>query len=181
MGRLEISKESHLRPLAPSDAEELHALIEVNRAHLSLWLPWAAGQTFGHTVDFIRRTREQLAANDGFQAALVTGEELAGVVGYHGVDWNNRRTAIGYWLSEEWQGKGMMTAAVRFLTEHALSSWELNRVEIRAAVENWRSRAIPERLGFREEATMRRVERVGDRQLDCVVYAMVAGDALYVE
>jgi ribosomal-protein-serine acetyltransferase len=178
MGRLEISEESHLRLLVPSDAEELQALIEVNRPYLSLWLPWAAGQTFEHTVDFICRTREQLAANDGFQAALVMGDELAGVVGYHGVDWDNRRTSIGYWLSEAWQGRGTMTAAVRLLTEHALSAWELNRVEIRAAVENRRSRAIPERLGFREEATMRQVERVGDRQLDCVVYSMVAGDTV---
>ena len=176
MGRLGISKESHLRPLAPSDAEELHALIDANRPYLSLWLPWAAGQTFEHTVGFIRGTREQLAANNGFQAALVTGDELAGVVGYHGVDWDNRRTSIGYWLSEERQGRGTMTAAVRLLTEHALSSWELNRVEIRAAVENRRSRAIPERLGFREEATMRKLERVGDRQLDCVVCSMVAGE-----
>jgi ribosomal-protein-serine acetyltransferase len=177
MGSLEISTESHLRLLAPSDAEELHALIEANRPYLSPWLPWAAGQAFEHTVGFIRRTRAQLAANDGFQAALVTGGELAGVAGYHGVDWDNRRTSIGYWLGEEWQGKGTMTAAVRVLTEHALSAWELSRVEIRAAVENRRSRAIPERLGFREEATMRKLERVGDRQLDCVVYSMATSAA----
>jgi len=178
MGRLEISEESHLRRLAPSDAEELHALIEANRPYLSPWLPWAAGQTFEHTVDFIGRTRGQLAANDGFQAALVTVGEIAGVVGYHGVDGDNRRTSIGYWLSEERQGRGTMTAAVRLLTEHALSSWKLSRVEIRAAVENRRSRAIPERLGFREEATMRKLERVGDHQLDCVVYSMVAGETV---
>jgi ribosomal-protein-serine acetyltransferase len=149
MGRLEIAEGSHLRLLVRSDAEELHRLIEANRPYLSRWLPWAAGQTIEHTVDFIGRSREQLTANDGFQAALIVDEELVGVVGYHGVDWNNRRTAIGYWLSEERQGRGTMTAAVRLLTEHALSVWELNRVEIRAAVENRRSRAIPERLGFR--------------------------------
>jgi ribosomal-protein-serine acetyltransferase len=170
MGRLEIAEGSHLRLLVRSDAEELHRLIESNRPYLSRWLPWAEAQTFEHTVGFLGRTREQLVGNDGFQAALITDGELVGVVGYHGVDWDNRRTSIGYWLSEERQGRGTMTAAVRLLTEHALSAWELNRVEIRAAVENLRSRAIAERLGFREEATMRQAERVGDRQLDCVVY-----------
>jgi len=178
MGRLKIADGSYLRLLGSSDAEELHGLIEANRPYLSRWLPWAAGQTFEHTVDFIGRSRKQLAGNGGFQAALIVDDELVGVVGYHGVDWDSRRTSIGYWLSEERQGRGTMTAAVRLLTEHALSVWELNRVEIRAAVENLRSRAIPERLGFREEATMRRVERVGDRQLDCVVYSMVAGDTV---
>jgi ribosomal-protein-serine acetyltransferase len=43
-----------------------------------------------------------------------------------------------------------MTAAVRLLVDHALTVWQLNRVEIRAAVENRRSRAIPKRLGFRQ-------------------------------
>ncbi|HEY2333416.1 MAG TPA: GNAT family protein [Solirubrobacterales bacterium] len=48
------------------------------------------------------------------------------------------------------QGSGTMTAAVRLLVDHALTVWQLNRVEIRAAVENRRSRAIPKRLGFRQ-------------------------------
>jgi hypothetical protein len=50
------------------------------------------------------------------------------------------------------------------------------RVEIRAAPENARSRAIPERLGFTQEGTLRQVECVGDRYLDNVVYAMLAED-----
>jgi ribosomal-protein-serine acetyltransferase len=69
-----------------------------------------------------------------------------------------------------------MTAAVRTLVDHALSTWRLNRVEIRAAVENRRSRAIPVRLGFRQEGTLREVEKVGDRYLDCVLYSMLAAD-----
>jgi hypothetical protein len=58
---------------------------------------------------------------------------------------------------------------VRGLTDHALTVWRLNRVEIRAAVENRRSRAIPERFGFHQEGTLREAERMGDRYLDCVV------------
>ena len=50
------------------------------------------------------------------------------------------------------------------------------RVEICAAPENARSRAILERLGFTQEGTLRQVERVGDRHLDNVVYAMLAED-----
>ena len=49
-----------------------------------------------------------------------------------------------------------MTAAVRLLADHALTVWQLNRVEIHVVTENRRSRAIPERLGFREEGMLRR-------------------------
>jgi ribosomal-protein-serine acetyltransferase len=176
MGKLPLSDTFCLRLLEESDATELHALIEANRAYLSRWLPWAAGQTFEDTLGFIRRTREQLTDNDGLQAAVVCGASIVGLIGYHTVDWDNRSTRIGYWLAEEHQGQGTMTEAVRRLVDHALSVWELNRVEIRAAVENHRSRAIPERLGFRGEGTRREAERVGGRYLDSVVYSMLAAD-----
>jgi ribosomal-protein-serine acetyltransferase len=67
-----------------------------------------------------------------------------------------------------------MTAAVRLLVDHALTIWRLNRVEIIVATENRRSRAIPERLGFREEGTLWQFQLVGGRYLDCASYSMLA-------
>jgi ribosomal-protein-serine acetyltransferase len=174
--RLPITDDVHLRLLEEADARPLHALIETNRARLARWLPWAAGQTFDETLDFIRRTRSQVSENDGFQAAIVLDGDIVGMVGYPGVDWGNRSTRIGYWLDEAHQGRGIVTAAVRVLVDRALTVWQLNRVEIRAATENRRSRAIPERLGFREEGTLRRAEPVDGRYLDTVVYATLAAD-----
>lgn len=161
-----------LRLVREGDAGELQALIEANREHLAPWMPWAAGQGEVETQAYLRRARRQLQANDGFQAALAVDDEIAGIAGFHRVDWFNRTTSIGYWLAAPRQGRGLMTAAVAALARHALDAWRLNRVEIRTAVENRRSRAIPERLGFEEEATMRRAERVGDRSLDVVVYSL---------
>jgi ribosomal-protein-serine acetyltransferase len=177
MLRLELSDACHLRLLEESDAQELHATIDSNRAYLARWLPWADGhQTPAQTLEFIRSSRRQIAENDGFQTALVADGAIVGMVGFHGVDWQNHATSIGYWLTEAEQGRGTMTQAVGALVDHALSRWRLNRVEIRANVENVRSRAIPERLGFQEEGTLRQAFRVGDRYLDDVVYAMLAAD-----
>ena len=85
-------------------------------------------------------------------------------------------TSIGYWLGEEFQGQGTMTRRCALLTDHALAVWELNRVEIRAASENRRSRAIPERLDFREEGILPEAESVGGRLLDMIIYSMLAAD-----
>jgi ribosomal-protein-serine acetyltransferase len=170
----QLTDDCHLRTLEESDAEELHALIEASRDYLSDWMPWAADQTLHGTLQFIRMTRRQLADNNGFQAAIVCRGEIVGVAGFHAIDWANRATSIGYWLGEQHQGKGTMTRAVRALINHAFSVWELNRVEIRAAPHNVRSRAVAERLGFVEEGTLSQAERIGDRYLDNVVYAMLA-------
>jgi ribosomal-protein-serine acetyltransferase len=172
--RLSVSETCWLRLLEESDVDELYALIDENRAYLSRWMPWAAAQSSQDTLAFIRMTRRQLAENNGLQTALVCNETIVGVVGYHAVDWGNRSTSIGYWLGEQYQGQGTMTQAVRVLLDHALGTWNLNRVEVRAAPDNRRSRAILERLGFREEGVLRAAERIEGRFLDSVVYGMLA-------
>jgi ribosomal-protein-serine acetyltransferase len=165
-----------LRLLTERDVAELYALISANREHLAPWMPWAARQSLADTRAFVRTTRRQFAENNGFQMAIVRDGSIAGVVGFHAISWPNRATTIGYWLAEDAQGRGTMTDAVRALVDHAFTAWGLNRVEIRAAVENVRSRAIPQRLGFREEGTIRQAERVGERFVDHVVYGMLATD-----
>jgi RimJ/RimL family protein N-acetyltransferase len=67
-----------------------------------------------------------------------------------------------------------MTEGVRALTTYAFDFWRLDRVEIRVAVGNLRSAAIPQRLGFVEEGVLRQAERHGDCFKDIVVYSMLA-------
>lgn len=165
-----------MRLLDESDADALYALIDANRAYLAPWMPWAPGQTLQHTLDFIRTTRKQLTENDGFQVALTDEERIIGVLGFHSVDWVNRAASLGYWLAEAAQGQGTMTRAVAALVDHALIGWQLNRVEIRAGVENLRSRGVPERLGFQQEGTLRQAARLGERYADHAVYSMLAAD-----
>jgi ribosomal-protein-serine acetyltransferase len=97
------------------------------------------------------------------------------------VDWQNRSTSIGYWLAQGAEGGGTMTQAVSALVDHALREWRLNRVEIRADVENVRSRALAERLGFRQEGTLRQAIRLADGYHDDALYAMLAQDWPAVE
>jgi ribosomal-protein-serine acetyltransferase len=141
---------------------------------LAEWLPWAAEQTLAGTRSFIAESRAQQQREDGFQAAIVRDGEIAGIAGYHRIDRLNRATTIGYWLASQHEGEGVMTAAVRALVDHAFSAWDLHRIAIEAAVENRRSRAIPERLGFTEEGVLREAELVGERFLDAVLYSLLA-------
>ncbi len=174
MCQLPLSGGQCLRLLDESDIEVLHELVVGNRDHLARWLPWASAQSLQDTAAFVARTRVQVAANDGFQVAIVEGAEMLGMVGFTGVSWRDRATAIGYWLAEPAQGRGTMTAAVARLVDHAFSTWGLHRVEIRAAVENVRSRALAERLGFSQEGILRECERIGERYVDQAVYGMLA-------
>jgi ribosomal-protein-serine acetyltransferase len=178
MLRRELPNGYALRLLEEADADELFGVIDANREHLGAWVPWVA---FEHepadVLPFIRATRKQIGENNGLQTAIVDpGGRIVGMVGLHEVEWMHRTSSIGYWLARDEQGRGTMTEAVRAYVDYGFATLKLNRIAIRAAVENARSRAIPQRLGFREEGVLRGIERIGDRTLDGVVYAMLAAD-----
>lgn len=173
---LPIAPDAVLRPFKSSDAGELTEAIAVNREHLARWLPWAETHGFEDSVAYLERKRAQIEANDGFEGAIVLDGRIVGGAGFHGVDWINRSSSIGYWLAAEAVGRGLMSGAVRALLDHAFDVWELNRVIIEVVVDNVRSRAIPERLGFREEALLREAKLIRGRYEDAVLYAMLASD-----
>ncbi|MHB8235207.1 MAG: GNAT family N-acetyltransferase [Solirubrobacteraceae bacterium] len=173
-----LPAEHALRQLHDSDSEELHAVIERNRARLAQWIHWAHGQTLQDTRAFIGRARAMEQDGSGHSRAIVHGgsDELAGVVGIT-LDRANHAAAIGYWLDEASGGKGVMTAAVAAVIEDGFQRYRLVRVEIRADVGNRASCAVAERLGFQLEGVMRQGYRVGDdRFSDDAVYSLLASD-----
>jgi ribosomal-protein-serine acetyltransferase len=178
MPRFALEGGGLLRALEETDADELHALIERNHAELAKWMSWAQAQTREQTRAFIGRSRASESDNSGFQRAIVVQERIVGMAGLPDIDWENRCAEIGYWLDRSHQGRGIMTAAVAALVDHAFAGLALNRLEIRTDVENARSRGLAERLGFHYEGTLRQSYRVtDDRYSDDAVYSMLASDA----
>ncbi len=172
-----LGENTELRLLEERHAQELTDLTDRNREYLRAWLPWVdANRTVEDRKKFIRGALKQFAENNGFTAGIWHEGRLAGVIGYHSIDWENRTTAVGYWIGEEYQGQGLVTAACRALVDHAFEELGLNRVSIACATENKKSCAIPERLGFRREGVVRQAEWLYDHFVDHVVYATLASE-----
>jgi ribosomal-protein-serine acetyltransferase len=170
-----LSENKELRLLEEHHAQELSDLTDRNREYLRAWLPWVdSSRTVEDRKKFIRDSLKQFAENKGFVAGIWYEGRLAGVIGYDPIDWENRSTEVGYWLGEEYQGKGLATDACRALVDHAFGELGLNRVSIACATENKKSCAIPERLGFRREGVKHQAEWVYDHFVDHVVYAALA-------
>jgi ribosomal-protein-serine acetyltransferase len=165
---------AELRTFEESDAEALFALVENNRNSLREWLPWVDQNiAVEDSKRFITHCASQFQNGDGFQAGIWYNHKLAGVIGYHPIDWLNLSTMIGYWLGEEFRGKGLVTEAVRMLVSYAFAHYQLHRVEIKCATKNHKSIAIPRRLGFTQEGTLREAERFSDHYVDLIVFSVL--------
>src|SRR5690606_15706889 len=166
---------THLLMLALEHTHELFRLVNRNREHLREWLPWVdTNTTATDTEKFIQSTIVQFNSGRGPQYAIYHESVMCGVCGFLPIDRANRGGMIGYWLSQEFTGRGIMTGSVRQLLEVGFRDCSLNRVEIACATGNLKSRAIPERLGFKFEGVLRGRELVAGTYVDHAIYSMLA-------
>ncbi len=164
-----------MRILEVRHAPLVYETVARNREYLRRWLPWVDKT---HSVDdveaFIKMALEQFAENQGFAAGIFRGPECLGTIGFHRIDWANKKVELGYWLEEASQGKGIITNACRAAIDHAFDEWRMIRVEIHCATSNEKSCAIPKRLGFQLEGVQRDGQILNGTPVDIKVYAMLA-------
>ena len=160
-----------LRPLSLSDVEHIFLTIDAERRFLREWLPFVDAT---YTIDDSRAFVESVLNSDDKHFAIYDGDVFIGLVGLKDCDLTNKKAEIGYWLSEHAQGKGIITLSVRELLEYAFVELGFNRVQIKVAVENKKSRRIPEKLGFHLEGIERDGELLsGNTYTDLAVYSLL--------
>ena len=172
-----IDGRTELRPPALEYAEEVTAVVRRNLAYLREWMPWATeAYSVEDAREFIQRSRRQFADNQGLATSILHDGRFAGTIGLNTINWQDRKADLGYWLDAELQGRGIITRSCRAIVGHAFGDLRLNRIEIYCGVGNARSRAVPLRLGFREEGLLRQAEWLHDHYVDLVLYALNADE-----
>lgn len=166
-----------LRPFMQKDSSLIYATVKANYDHLRTFLHWVTPEFSKLTAkEFVRRTQADARAMTGGSWGIFCGEELAGSIGYVKINWPSRHTEIGYWIGKGFEGRGLITRATQTLINHSFNELGLHRIEIHCARSNRRSRAVPERLGFKKEGTLRQSEWRHDRFHDMVIYGLLADD-----
>lgn len=160
-----------LRRLRAEDAADIFRSIDTQRPYLGRWLPFVAETLCVEQTEAVVAGMLADTANPVY--TIRDGGAFAGLIGFKSADAAKRSIEIGYWLREERQGKGIMTAAVRALCETAFAQMGMQRVEIRCGVGNLPSNAIPRRLGFRlSHVEPRGEELTGGEWIDLNVYVL---------
>ncbi len=169
--------DDELKLVLPTErnAEEIYRVVRENLEELKLWMPWVRDDYSIETArDFIKTNLIEFAENNTFAVAVALNEKIVGTLGFHHLNSANKSVQMGYWLDKSAQGKGIITKCCRVLINHAFEDLHLNRIQINCNIENTKSRAIPERLGFRLEGIHRQVEWLNNEFRDWAVYAMLA-------
>lgn len=174
---IHVSENIRLKPLEESDAPYIFETIDREREYLGEWLPFVPfTKTEDDSLAFVRSVFSTPESYREMVYCMQYEERFVGLIGlkFTPADKANRRTEIGYWLSESYQKKGIVTRSVEKLLEYAFDELDLNRVQINCAVGNTKSSNIPKRLGFTFEGVARAGELHADRMfLDIEMYSLL--------
>ncbi|MBI2812244.1 MAG: GNAT family N-acetyltransferase [Candidatus Melainabacteria bacterium] len=174
---LPIDSEINLQLPTERNAEELFALVDLHRNYLRQHLPWVDVNTEPkHSLLFIEECQRNFANNEGFSCIIMYQGKIIGTIGTHYLDQLNKKAEIGYWLSPDFQKKGIMRKCCSTLVHYLFETAGIHRIEIRCAAYNQHSRSIPEALSFAQEAILREALWLDGKYHDAVVYGRLKTD-----
>lgn len=195
MFTLTVDKDISVRTLHPDDAEALFELLEKNRSRLKPWVdPSALPETLPATrrytiecffnsidpMDAMHQYPEYFSELEGYfpssspakELGIWVNDTLSGVVNLSRTEDSDTAAEFGYWVAEEMEGKGVITRCVRALMNYAIDNMGIHRFVIGCAANNYRSRAVAERLGYRLYVTKPNGEVVGEFVYDRTIYGI---------
>jgi RimJ/RimL family protein N-acetyltransferase len=169
-----------LRCWQPVDAAPLKAAIDASLEHLRPWMPWAENepQELQAKVELLRRFRAEFDLGQDFGYGIFDSAEkqVLGGSGLHPRVGPDARE-IGYWIHKDHINRGLATEAAAALTTVAFLIDGVARVEIHCDPQNLRSLAVPRKLGFVHEATLRQRKMAsGGARRDSMIWTLLADE-----
>jgi ribosomal-protein-serine acetyltransferase len=169
-----VKNNLEMRSWIEGDTSVLFNLVDENRDMLQEWLLWAPDtKSEADTEKFIIKCIEEYSNKKALQMGLWDGDNLVGSIGLNNIDLVSKKASIGYWLSKNNQSKGAMTKAVSSLIDYGFEILDLNRIELKIAYKNTKSRAVADRLGFKEEGVLRQDEFLNGEYIDYIIYSVL--------
>jgi RimJ/RimL family protein N-acetyltransferase len=169
-----------LRCWNPPDALLLKEAVDASVEHLLPWMPWAKYEPtdLQTKINLIRKWRGEFDLGQDFVYGvfdLAEGRALGGA-GLH-TRLGSEAREIGYWIRTDSIGQGFATELSAALTKVAFDVDKVQRVEIHCDPRNVRSAAVPKKLGYTLEATLRqRVRDANDNLRDTMIWSLLAAE-----
>lgn len=164
-----------LRRHTLSEAATQFAVVESERARLRQFLPWVDfTKTIDDELEYLKGCIDKWNGHQEFNFSIFkiekSGHIYIGNVGACNISWNHHRVEIGYWISKQYEGCGLMKDAVATL-EGELFALGFNRIVIKCSTKNFRSATIPLRLGYRLEGILQQEALDLGKYDDTMVFA----------
>ncbi|PID66651.1 MAG: RimJ/RimL family protein N-acetyltransferase [Gammaproteobacteria bacterium] len=173
MFTLTINTDLKLALVETSFAKSYYSIVCQQRDYLQQWLPWAKhANDIDFFLTFINKSLHDYADGKSLTCAIIYQDNIVGNISFNRILSALKKVEIGYWLRQDYRGKGIVTQSVSALIDYAFNRLDMQVVQISAAVDNLPSRRVCERLGFTLQGIIPHAENINGRVLDHAVYTL---------
>lgn len=162
-----------LRKMTPDDAEAVFAY--ASDSEVSRYVLWETHRSIEDSRAFLDLTTSKYESGGEPDWGIVYkgDHHFVGTCGI--VSWEpyHARAELGYALSRDYWGRGLMAEAVRAIISFGFKKMNLNRIEARCIAENVASARVMEKAGMLYEGTLRQRELVKGEHRDMKVYSIL--------
>jgi ribosomal-protein-alanine N-acetyltransferase len=163
----------YLRRVVVEDVEEILALR--SNKELMQYIPRPLFQTNEEALAHIMMIDEKIDANESINWAItLKGDpKLIGIIGHYRIKPEHFRSEIGYMLLPEYQGKGVITEAIKATLNYGFEIMKLHSVEAIIDPKNFASERVLQKTSFVREAHLKENEFYDGKFLDTVIYSIL--------
>ena len=162
-----------LRKMTPNDAEAVFAY--ASDPELTRYVIWETHRSIEDSKAFLDLVTGKYESGGEPEWGIVYkgDHRFVGTCGI--VSWEpyHARAELGYALSRDYWGRGLMAEAVRAMISFGFREMNLNRIEARCIAENTASARVMEKAGMLYEGTLRRRELIKGEYRDIKLYSIL--------
>jgi len=168
--------------LYTEDIEKLFAAVRASIKEVSVWLPWChPDYSIQESTDWINLQMDawDYANEYSFKIVDLNNGKIIGGVGINQIIKEHRVANLGYWVRSGYTGKGIATSAATLCARFGFEELCLNRIEIIAAVENYASIKVAEKIGAKRDCILRNRLIIHDKIYDAALFSLIPEDMGY--
>ena len=162
-----------LRRITAADVNEIFALR--SNTEVMKYVPRTLCTSLDEVMVLINTIDKKLETNEGINWAITLkgSDTLIGFIGHYQIKWQHFRSEIGYMLSPEFKGKGIVTEAIQLIVKYGFNEMNMHSLEAIIDPENIASARVLEKNNFVKEAHFKENEFYDGRFLDAVIYSLL--------
>ena len=162
-----------LRQITAADINEIFELR--SNKEVMKYIPRPLCVTQEDAMLHINMIQQKIEINEGINWAITlkNDDKLIGYIGHYRIKWEHFRSEIGYMILPEFNGKGIVTEAIKLLIDYGFNDMKMHSLEGVIDPENTASARVLEKNGFVKEAHFKENEFYDGKFLDTVIYSLV--------
>ena len=153
-----IAEDFIIDTLKPADANQLYQFLADNTERLRLYFPvtLSSNSSLEKSIEYIAIKEKEIQERFNFTFAIreKNSQNIAGLMIIKKIDWTTKQGEFAYCVGSQYEGKGLITSAVKETSSYAFNELQLKTLQIIAHKTNFGSIKVAENCGFTWKKTL---------------------------